>query len=87
MYEAIISCVLTYAHSISSGKCSQIEHLGTVKDRRCWVRRISRVAFIYNLSAASVMASESQRSSFQRLRTYNSQVIRVRIFLTLLHPL
>ena len=82
MYEAIILYVLTYAYSISSGKYSQIEHLGTVADRKRWVRSISRVAFTYNLSARSVMASKSQRPSYQRLRTCNSQDIRVRVFLT-----
>lgn len=85
MYEAIILYVLIYAHSISSGKYSQIEHLGTVADRKRWVRNISRVAFTYYLSARSAMASESQRHSFQRLRTCNSQDILVRVFLTSLH--
>jgi hypothetical protein len=72
MYETIIIYVLVYARSIFSGKCTQIEHLGTVADRKRWVRSISRVVFAYNLSARSVMASEIQRPSFQRLRTYTS---------------
>ena len=37
-----------------------------------WVRGISRVSITCNLSTRSVMASESQRPSFQRLRTCNS---------------